>query len=403
MKMDFVGAIAGTDRLAGERWRPVLPRLHMLDHGLLISALLLLVWGMVMVASSSIADAERSLGVDFYYLWRQLGYASLGIFLALVVYQFPMRFWQQHRFLMLATAFISLVAVFVPGLGHEINGAQRWLEIGALNIQVSEVARLALMAYLASYLVERRAEFTLDWRGVVKPMWPILLACALLLAEPDYGATAILIAITLTMMFVAGARLSYVAGAVAVAATGLAVLAVASPYRMRRLVSFADPWQDPYNTGFQLSQALIAIGRGEWTGVGLGNSVQKLFYLPERHTDFIYAVLAEEFGLIGTLVLLFLFMWLVRRCFVIANRAQGAGQFFGTFVAYGIGTWLGLQCVINLGVNMGILPTKGLTLPFFSYGGSSMVAVCISIGLLLRIDYEALHLLPERQRKRAGA
>lgn len=384
-----------------QRWADELPDLHMLDHGLVASFLLLLVWGLVMVASSSVAIAEQA-GTAFYFFWRQLAYAGIGLTAGFVVFLVPLAFWQQRRLWLLGAAFLLLAAVFIPGLGREVNGAQRWLHLGPLNLQASELARLALFGYLSAYLVMRRADFALSLRGLIRPLLPILAASLLLLAQPDFGATVVLMAVALVLLFVAGAPLIFMGGAAALGATALGLLALASPYRMRRLVSFADPWQDPYNSGFQLSQALIAIGRGEWLGVGLGNSVQKLFYLPEQHTDFIYAILAEEYGLLGTVLLLLLFLWFVRRAFAIAGRAQAAGQEFGALLAYALGAWIGLQVLVNLGVNMGILPTKGLTLPFMSYGGSSLLAACIAVGLLLRIDYESMHLLPVRKAGRAA-
>ncbi len=380
-----------------EHWsRWTWPELRMLDRGLLFSALLLTTWGLVMVASSSIAVAERQTGELFYYFYRQLAFAGGGLLLGIGLFQVPLVLWQDNRFALLATALLLLLAVFLPGIGHEVNGAQRWLSLGPVNIQASEPARLCLIGYLASYLVARRAEFILNFWGLLKPVLPIIAACGLLILQPDFGATVILLAVTLILMFLAGARLSYVAGAIGTAVAALALLAVTSPYRMRRLVSFADPWQDPYDSGFQLSQALIAIGRGEWGGVGLGNSIQKLLYLPETHTDFLFAVLAEEFGLFGTLLLLLLFAWLIKSGFAIGARARNAQQPFGAYLAYGLTSWIGLQALVNIGVNMGLLPTKGLTLPLMSYGGSSLMVMCMAVALILRVDYEAIHVLPPR-------
>ncbi|MGH8528504.1 MAG: putative lipid II flippase FtsW [Nevskiales bacterium] len=372
------------------------PELRMLDRGLLFSALLLTTWGLVMVASSSIAVAERQTGELFYYFYRQLAFASGGLLLGVALFQVPLVLWQENRFALLATALLLLLAVFLPGVGHEVNGAQRWLSFGPVNVQASEPARLCLIGYLASYLVARRAEFTLNFWGLLKPVLPIVFACGLLILQPDFGATVVLLGITLILLFLAGARLIYVAGAIGTAVAALALLAVTSPYRMRRLVSFTDPWQDPFDSGFQLSQALIAIGRGEWGGVGLGNSIQKLLYLPETHTDFLFAVLAEEFGLFGTLLLLLLFAWLIKSGFAIGARARNAQQPFGAYLAYGLTSWIGLQALVNIGVNMGLLPTKGLTLPLMSYGGSSLMVMCMAVALILRVDYEAIHVLPPR-------
>ncbi len=372
------------------------PELGMLDRGLLFSALLLTTWGLVMVASSSIAVAERQTGELFYYFYRQLAFAGGGLLMGVGLFQIPLVIWQESRFLLLAGALLLLLAVFIPGVGREVNGAQRWLSFGPVNVQASEPARLCLIGYLSGYLVARRTEFTLNFWGLIKPVLPIVLACALLILQPDFGATVVLLAVTLILMFLAGARLIYVAGAIGGAVAALALLAVTSPYRMRRLVSFTNPWQDPYDSGFQLSQALIAIGRGEWGGVGLGNSIQKLLYLPETHTDFLFAVLAEEFGLFGSLLLLILFAWLIKSGFAIGARARNAQQPFGAYLAYGLTSWIGLQALVNIGVNMGLLPTKGLTLPLMSYGGSSLMAMCMAVALILRVDYEAIHVLPPR-------
>ena len=368
--------------------RALLSRLAQLDPILLSVAACLLVWGLAMVASSSVAVAQETTGSTTYYFYRQLAYAGLGLLIAICVFQIDLATWQRNGFMLLAAAFILLLMVFLPTLGYSANGAQRWLNLGVIKVQVSEPARLFLVMYLASYIVRRRNQLSLDFWGMIKPMVPISLACALMLLQPDYGAVAILLAVTMITLFLAGARIMHTMVIVGTAAGGLAALAVMTPYRMRRLTSFSNPWEDPYDSGFQLSQSLIAIGRGEWTGVGLGNSVQKLMYLPETHTDFVYAVLAEEFGLLGSLCLMGLFGLLLWRGFVIAGRALEAGLAFGGYLAYALASWISLQAFINIAVNMGILPTKGLTLPLISYGGSSLVVVCVLIALLLRVDHE---------------
>ena len=299
-----------------------------------------------------------------------------------------MQLWRALGPLLLLTGFVLLLVVLLPGIGYEVNGARRWVRVGFMNLQVSEPARLCLILYLAGYLVRRSKDVRERFVGFLRPMLLLSLACAALLAEPDFGAAVVLLATALTMLFVAGARLRdfllFFAAAIAV----MAALAVASPYRMQRVTVFLDPWADPYNSGFQLTQSLIAIGRGEWFGVGLGDSVQKLFYLPEAHTDFVFAVYAEEFGLFGSLLLIGLFLALLWRIFALARRAFESERFFEAYFAIGVGTWLGLQAFINVGVNMGMLPTKGLTLPLISYGRSSLIVTMIAIAMLMRIHHE---------------
>ncbi|MGH8453727.1 MAG: putative lipid II flippase FtsW, partial [Nevskiales bacterium] len=297
--------------------------------------------------------------------------------------------WQKSGFLLLVFALIILALVFVPGIGREVNGARRWLDLGPVNLQASEVARLCLLMYLASYAVRRNEEIRTRLRGLLKPVLPLGLACVLMLLEPDYGAAVILLTVSLILLFMAGARLHHLGLLLTALAACAVTLALSSPYRLQRLVSFTNPWEHPFESGFQLTQSLIAIGRGEWTGVGLGNSVQKLLYLPETHTDFLFAVLAEELGLFGALVVMLLFGVLVWRGFVIAGRALKVEQFFSAYLAYALASWIGLQAYINIAVNMGLLPTKGLTLPLMSYGGSSLVVMLGVIALLLRIDHEA--------------
>jgi cell division protein FtsW len=269
-----------------------------------------------------------------------------------------------------------------------VNGSTRWVRIGIMNLQVSEPARLFFLMYLAGYLVRRNKALRDEFTGFLRPMVVLTIACVLLLKEPDFGAAIVLLATALTMLFVAGARIRDFVVFFSTAVLAMAALAITSPYRMKRLTGFLDPWSDPFDSGFQLTQSLIAIGRGEWFGVGLGDSVQKLFYLPEAHTDFVFAVFAEEFGLLGSLILIALFLALLWRIFKLGIRAADSERFFEAYMAIGLGTWLGLQAFINVGVNMGLLPTKGLTLPLISYGRSSLIVTMICIGLLLRIHHE---------------
>lgn len=374
------------------------------DPVMLILSMLLLLGGMVVLASASISISDGATGDPFYYIERQAVAAVLGAAGAIVCLYVPLKTWRALGPLMLLVGLALLIVVLVPGVGHSVNGSTRWLRVGFINLQVSEPARLCLLLYLAGYLVRRNRSLHEGFTGFLRPMLLLSLACALLLAEPDFGAAIVLLATALAMLFVAGARLRDFCLFFGVAVIAMAALAVTSPYRMKRLTGFLDPWADPFDSGFQLTQSLIAIGRGEWFGVGLGNGVQKLFYLPEAHTDFVFAVFAEEFGLVGATVLVALFLALVFRIFRLAMRAVRSERFFEAYLAVGLGTWLGLQAFINIGVNMGLLPTKGLTLPLVSYGRSSLIVTLVSIGLLLRIHHELLvDAAPVNRRKAAGA
>lgn len=359
-----------------------------LDPVLLTIVTALLFGGFVILASASISISDNAVGNPFFYLQRQLLAAAIGLAAAGICLFVPMQVWQSLGLLMLLVGIALLVVVLIPGVGHEVNGSTRWVRVGFVNLQVSEPARLCFLLYLGGYLVRRNKPLREQFMGFFWPMLLLVLACALLLKQPDFGAAVILVATALVMMFVAGARIRDFMLFLLLAVIGMAALAVFSPYRMKRLTGFLDPWSDPFDSGFQLTQSLIAIGRGEWFGVGLGESVQKLFYLPEAHTDFVFAVFAEEFGLLGSLVLIGLFLALLWRVFKLAIRAASAERFFEAYIAIGIGTWLGLQAFINVGVNMGLLPTKGLTLPLISYGRSSLIITMICIGLLLRIHHE---------------
>jgi len=367
---------------------PIPPPRYGLDPAFTAAALALLATGLVMVASASVAVAEKSTGAPLYYFYKQFSYAVIGLLLGATAFAVPMRAWEQSGFWLLAFAFFLLAIVLIPGIGVKVNSARRWLDLGAFRLQASEPARLALVLYLVGYVVRRRVELQSSFKGLLRPLVPVVLAACLLLLEPDFGAAALLLLITFLLLFMAGARLLHL-GAFALAASGaLAVLIVTAAYRLKRLMTFTDPWADMENSGWQLTQSLIAIGRGEWTGVGLGNSVQKLLYLPETHTDFIFAIWAEEFGLVGIAVLLAAFGVMVWRCFRIGQAAEQRKNLFAAYLCYAIGAWLGAQVLINMAVNMGLLPTKGLTLPLISYGGSSLVTVCLMAALVLRADHE---------------
>jgi cell division protein FtsW len=364
------------------------PRRFAFDPWLIGTVATLLLVGLIMVASASIGVSERETGGAFFYFQRQLIYVGLGLVAALAAIAIPTSVWEKHSIYLLGGAFVLLVLVLVPGLGHEVNGSRRWVRLGFMNFQMSELARVMLLTYIASYAVRRSEELCSSFKGFMKPVAVLGAAAVLLLAEPDFGAATVLMATGLAVLFLAGVRLHHLLVPVLVAVAGMAVLAVTSSYRMRRLTAFRNPWEDPFDSGFQLVQSLIAIGRGEWFGVGLGSSVQKLFYLPEAHTDFVFAVLAEEFGFVGVFAVIGLFALLVGRAMEISRKAADASLTFQSYLAGSIGIWLGLQAFVNIGVNMGLLPTKGLTLPLLSYGGSSMVVTLGVLGILLRIHHE---------------
>ena len=367
---------------------PIPPPRYGLDAPFTVAALALLAAGLVMVASASVAVAEKSTGIPLYYFYKQFSYALLGLVLGALAFSVPMRAWEQSGFWLLAFAFFLLALVLIPGIGVKVNSARRWLDFGAFRLQASEPARLALLLYLVGYVVRSRAELQASFKGLLRPLVPIVLAAALLMLEPDFGATALLLLVTFLLLFMAGARLLHL-GALAIVATGgLALLIWTAAYRLQRLMTFRDPWADMENSGWQLTQSLIAIGRGEWAGVGLGNSVQKLLYLPETHTDFIFAIWAEEFGLLGIAVLMTVFGVMVWRAFRIGRASEQRKNPFAAYLCYACGAWLGAQVLINMAVNMGLLPTKGLTLPLISYGGSSLVTVCLMVALVLRADHE---------------
>jgi cell division protein FtsW len=345
-------------------------------------------FGLVMVASSSIAIASRNGGDELHYLWRQLGAIGLGCLIGFGVLRTPLTTLRNASGMLLLVAVLFLSAVLIPGVGREVNGSMRWLAFGPLTLQASEPAKLAVIIYMAGYLVRHQAHVRADFFGFMKPIGVVTLVAGLLLLEPDFGAAVVLFATILGMLFLGGVPMGRFIAWGAVALATLSSLATLAPYRMKRLMAFRDPWSDPFDTGFQLTQALIAFGRGEWFGVGLGNSVQKLFYLPEVHTDFIFAVIGEELGLIGACLVIVLFAALFARIIQIGGQAESAQQPFAAYLVYGIGLLIAIEAFVNIGVNMGILPTKGLTLPLISYGSNSMVMLCVAIALVLRASFE---------------
>lgn len=358
------------------------------DHILIMVIFALLGLGLIMVTSASIDMAERHFHQPFYYTFRQCMGLILGLLGALVVLLLPVKTWYRLAATMMISAFVMLILVLIPGIGKVVNGSARWLNLGVTAFQVSEFAKLSVVVYLSSYIVRHQKALRMEVGGFVRPM--LLLSCvgALLILEPDFGATVVIMSTALAMLFLVGVPWWQYILLLAIVGGVLAGVAISAPYRLERLVSFLDPWSMPFDSGYQLVQALIAFGRGEWFGVGLGSSIQKLFYLPEAHTDFVFAVLAEELGLMGALATLCLYILFVWRGMIIGLNAEKRGDRFAAFIAYGISFWIGLQTLINIGVNTGVLPTKGLTLPFLSYGGSSVSIIGVAVGLLLRVDYE---------------
>jgi len=367
-----------------------------LDLPLLLSALILLGLGLVMVASASISIAERQLSDPLYYFWHQFLYSMIGLVVAVIVFKIPLSFLQKTGPVLIVISLFLLMLVLIPGLGKEVNGSKRWLDLGIISLQVSEFVKLATVIYLAGYLVRHNEEVRTNLGGFLRPLVLIFFVSLLLILEPDFGAVAVIAMTAMGMLWLGGASFFQFIFLLLTMIAVLSLVAISSPYRLERLTTFLNPWADPFNSGFQLTQALIAFGRGEWFGVGLGSSVQKLFYLPEAHTDFVFAVLAEELGLFSVMIVIALFCFIVIRALMIGRRAEKRERPFTAFLAYGLGIWLGLQAFINVGVNMGVLPTKGLTLPLMSYGGSSLIIMCVVIAMLLRADYET------RQFDRAG-
>jgi cell division protein FtsW len=362
-----------------------------LDFSLLWLAMGLLAIGLVMVYSASIAIAEaaRYTGNNGeYYLLRQGLFIALGVGVGVGAFQAPMRLWQQAAPYLFLAGLLLLVVVLIPHIGREVNGSRRWIPLGFANLQPSELMKFLAVLYAADYTT-RKAAFMHDFKKGFLPMAAVMmLAGALLLREPDFGAFVVIISIAMGILFLGGLNWKVFAALVVVLLIGFVLLILTSPYRLQRVLGFMDPFADPYGKGYQLSHALIAFGRGEWLGLGLGGSVEKLFYLPEAHTDFLLAVIAEELGFVGVAVVIALFAWLIVKAFLIGYRAAQLERNFCALVAQGIGIWLGVQALINMGVNVGLLPTKGLTLPFLSFGGSGIIANCLAIAVLLRIDWE---------------
>ncbi len=361
------------------------------DRSLAWAALLLVMTGLVMVYSASIstAEASRYAGQNpAYYLLRHGAFLALSLFAAMSVFLVPVRFWQQAAPWLFLGCLALLACVLVPGIGREVNGARRWISFYAFNVQPSEAAKLAAVLYAADYTVRKHAVMKNFRKGLLPMLGVMLLVSWLLLREPDFGALVVIALTAFGILFLGGMNGRHFVALVAMLAVGFIGLVLSSPYRMQRIFGFMDPWSDPYGKGYQLSHALIAFGRGEWLGVGLGASVEKLHYLPEAHTDFLLAVIAEELGFAGIAVVIVLFVWIVLRAFAIGRQAALRERHFAALTAQGVGIWIGFQALVNMGVNMGLLPTKGLTLPLMSFGGSGLIANCVAIAVLLRIDWE---------------
>jgi len=351
----------------------------------------------VAISSASIEYAEWHFQNPWYHSQRHFIYLLAGIIAAFASYRVQTEFWLSTGWWWLCGALALLILVLIPGVGREVNGSQRWLPLGPFTLQPSEFAKLAVVVYLAGYMVRREHEMRHQWQGFLKPMAVLFATTLLLLIEPDFGATVIVAATAFGMLFLAGVKVGHFMVVLLGALAALLVLVVSEPYRVKRLTAYTDPWADPYDTGFQLTQSLIAFGRGEWLGVGLGNSVQKLFYLPEAHTDFVFSIWAEETGFIGAVAVIGLFAALIGRILWTGRRALLADNTFGAYICYGVALVFSGQAFINMGVSSGLLPTKGLTLPFVSYGGTSLIVCCAMLGLVLRIERDTRVLPPRRK------
>ena len=371
-------------------YSPAAPRAE-LDLTLFWSVALLLAIGLVMVYSASIAmsEAEKMTGYRMhYFLMRHSVYLAIGIAAAFAAFQIPVALWQKFAPALFIIGGFLLVIVLIPGIGREVNGSRRWLSFGIATMQPSELMKFFAVLYAADYTV-RKAAFMHDFKKGFLPMLSVMVFIgAVLLREPDFGALVVITSVAMAILFLGGLNWRVFAALIVLLAVAVVVLIVVSPYRLQRIVGFMDPWSDAYGTGYQLSHSLIAFGRGEWLGVGLGGSVEKLFYLPEAHTDFLLAVVGEELGFAGVAVVIALFVALIYRAFMVGREAMMRENYFAALVAQGIGVWLAVQAFINMGVNLGLLPTKGLTLPFMSYGGTGIVVNCVAVAVLLRIDAE---------------
>ncbi len=372
------------------------------DIALLVCALGLVAFGFVMVASASMSIAANCCDDPFYYAMRHGIAIAIALTAAVAAYSVPLEWWERGGVWLFLFGLVALLLVLIPGIGREVNGATRWIPLGPLNLQPSELVKLFAIIYVSGYLVRHADDVVNRLSGFIRPMILIGIAGALILQQPDFGTTAVMLATVMGLLFLGGVSVMPFIVLFLAVAGGLLVLILISPYRLKRVTSFLDPFQDAFDTGYQLSQALIAFGRGEWFGVGLGNGIQKQFFLPEAHTDFLASVVGEELGFIGMLILIGAFAFLTWRAFSIGARADALGKHFVAYAAQGIGLGLGLQAFVNIGVNVGMLPTKGLTLPFLSYGSNSLIAACMGIAILLKIDVTIRRIEAEQGPKREG-
>ena len=362
------------------------PRDNWAGSLLLVLAAALIAVGVVAISSASISLSEVKFGNEWHHAIRHLSYLAIGVTLGFFAYLLPLNVWRQTSPWLLMLAFALLVLVLVPGVGRVVNGSQRWIPLAGFTLQPSEFAKFALVLWLSGYMVRHGEELRTVLRGLLKPILVLILFALLLLSEPDFGATVIILGTAFGMLFMGGARLIYVLGLVVSAVAIMAGMILMAPYRMQRLMAYQDPWSDPFGSGFQLIQSLIAYGRGEWLGVGLGNSVQKLFYLPEAHTDFVFSIWAEETGLVGAVAVIILFAVFVGRIVFMGYRFLLESREFEAYCCFGFALVFAGQAFVNMGVSSGLLPTKGLTLPFISYGGNSLMMSCVTVGLLLKLE-----------------
>lgn len=365
-----------------------LPRLEHIDLGLIGVTLALAAYGFIMMSSASVDYAAKNMGDPYYYMYRQAIFIGIALLVAIGVFFISIETWYKYSGLALLGAFVLLTAVLIPGIGREVNGSMRWIPLGPINLQSSEPAKFFVLVYLSSYLVRRKREIREKLFNFIKPMVVLILLTTLLLWEPDFGSAFVMIVACMGMIFLGGLGLAQVFSLIVATILAVVCMTIFSPYRLQRFNCFIDPWAQPYDCGYQLIQSLIAFGRGEWFGLGLGNSIQKLFYLPEAHTDFVFAIIAEELGFVGSLFTLCLFALLVIKIFKLGMKARAQEKLFQAYLAYGIALVIAAQVFINIGVNSGLLPTKGLTLPLLSYGGSSLITVFAMISVLVRMDYE---------------
>ncbi|NKF52363.1 cell division protein FtsW [Shewanella sp. WXL01] len=370
-------SLLGEDKSAG---------MQLYDRSFLVAIIALMGFGFVMVMSASMPEAVKLTDNPFHFIYRHIFYLAGCVVIAGAVLSVPVKTWERHSGTMMLVVLLMLIAVLV--VGTTVNGARRWLTIGPIRIQVAEIAKFVFIVYIAGYLVRRYGELMDNKKGFLKPIGVYALFAILILAQPDLGTVVVLFVCTVSLMFLAGGKLSHFFVLMLVGIASFVLLVLLEPYRVRRVTSFMDPWEDPFGSGYQLTQSLMAYGRGDWFGQGLGNSIQKLAYLPEAHTDFIFAVIGEELGFVGIIAVLSLIFFVAIRAIRLGNLCLNAQRPFDGYIAYGVGVWICFQTVVNVGASIGMLPTKGLTLPFVSYGGSSLWVMTAAVMLLVRIDHE---------------